>query len=392
MHFFPSARLCRALAIVALALSASARAEDLPSYRLPLFNGTDLTGWHVTDCDVAVEDGNLVLKAGDGFVRTDHRYADFILELDWRAAKASDYDSGIYLRSELPADRKKRPWPTRYQANLKQGLEGNLVGVKGAESTGLIKTGEWNHFKFTAIGHQLALEINGQPAWKTDTIEPLSGYIGFQSEVKLGGEFAFKNIQVTELGAISLFNGKDLSGWEGAETDASACWKVEDGLLLCDGKPGPWLRSEQEYGDFTLRLEYRVKEGGNSGVYVHVPANGKHRGREVDGDGPNGTEIQILDDRSDRYKDIQPYQFCGSVYAIAPSTEHVGRPAGEWNALEITCVGTSYRITHNGVQIVNASEAEFPELKNRQVRGYLGLQNHSEHVWFRNMRIGPPVK
>lgn len=385
--------LCLMILLLSCGIPAgAAHAADMAGYPVSLFNGHNLDGWHITDCEVAVEDGKLVLKEGNGFVRTDHRYGDFVLELDWKALQSEKYDSGIYLRSELPTDRKKRPWPTRYQANLLQGKEGNIVGLAGAESTGLIKSGDWNHFKFTAIGHELGLEINGQPAWKTSGIEPLSGYIGFQAEVKLGGQFEFKNIQITELGFESLFNGKDLAGWEGADTDAAACWAVEEGLLVCTGKPGPWLRSKEEYGDFTLRLDYRVKEGGNSGVYVHVPANGKHRGRDVDGEGPNGTEVQILDDRSDRYKDIQPYQFCGSVYAIAPAKEHVGRAAGQWNALEITCVGTSYRVAHNGLVIVDATEAEFPELKNRLARGFLGLQNHSEHVWFRNVRIGPPVE
>ena len=86
---------------------------------------------------------------------------------------------------------------------------------------------------------------------------------------------------------------------------------------------------------------------------------------------------------------FKPYQFAGSVYAIAPAKEHVGHPAGTWNTMEINCHGTAYRITHNGVVIVNATEAEFPELKDRLVKGFLGLQNHSEHVWFRNARIGP---
>ena len=57
--------------------------------------------------------------------------------------------------------------------------------------------------------------------------------------------------------------------------------------------------------------------------------------------------------------------------------------------MEINCLGTAYRVTHNGIAIVDATEEQFPELKNRLVKGFLGLQNHSEHVWFRNVRIGP---
>jgi hypothetical protein len=59
--------------------------------------------------------------------------------------------------------------------------------------------------------------------------------------------------------------------------------------------------------------------------------------------------------------------------------------------LEINCRGTAYRVSLNGVVVVDATEDKFPDLKLRQLRGYLGLQNHSEHVWFRNVRIGPAL-
>jgi len=193
---------------------------------------------------------------------------------------------------------------------------------------------------------------------------------------------AASTLSADEPGFRSLFNGRDLSGWEGVTSDAAASWKVEDGMIVCTGEPGTWLRSKEQVDDFNLRLEYKLRPGGNSGVYVRVPADGGHR------EG-GGTEIQILDDAAERYKGIEPGQFCGSVYKVAPAKQHVSRPAGEWNTLEINCQGTSYRITHNGVTIVDATEEEFPEIKNRFVKGYLGLQNHSEEVWFRNLRLGP---
>jgi hypothetical protein len=375
----------------AMALSAVNAQAIEPNVTQWLFNGENLNGWHATDCEAVVEDGALVLKSGNGFVRTDHRYADFVLDLDWKAAKPEMYDSGIYFRSELPADRKKRPWPQRYQCNLAQGKEGNInpKDLPGAESSGLVKPGEWNHFTLTVVGDVASLKINGQDAWQASGVQARDGYVGLQAEVPLGGEFAFKNIQVTELDHSALFNAVDLAHWEGAGAEASACWAVEDGLLVCNGQPGPWLRSSEQFNDFNLRLEYRLKEGGNSGIYVRVPEGGAHRGKEIDGDVPAGVEVQLLDDASDRYKDIAAYQFCGSIYAIAPARQRVSRPAGQWNTLEIDCRGTSCQVTHNGILVVDATEAEFPELKNRLVRGYLGLQNHSEHVWFRNIRIGP---
>jgi hypothetical protein len=368
-----------------LSVSLSALADDSKAgFRTSLFNGKDLAGWHVTGCKAAVEEGNLVILDGDGFVRTDHRYTDFVLELDWKARRTEKYDSGIYFRSELPEAGK--PWPKQYQINLLQGGEGNCIGVKEATSKGFIKPGDWNHFKLTVIGDKAEMEINGKPAWKVDGgIEGKDGYIGIQVEVPGGGQFEFKNIFVTELGHEAVFNGQDLAGWEGAGEDAAKCWKVEEGQIVCTGQKGPWLRSQREFGDFNLRLDYKLRPGGNSGVYVRVPADGNHHG-----DGA-GVEIQVLDDKDVRYKDLKPYQYTGSVYAIAPAKEHVGREASQWNSLEIDVKGTRYRIIHNGVLIVEASDADFPEIKGRRSVGFLGLQNHSEEVWYKNLRIGPPA-
>lgn len=347
----------------------------------PLFNGQNLQGWKALGSEVAVEDGKLVITGGDGFLRSESRYRDFVLELDYKPRKTEKYDSGIYLRAEEPEAGK--PFPKQYQVNLKQGDELNLIRYPKGRSTGLVKPGEWNHVKLTVIGGQAACEINGKQAWATDGIEAEEGYVGLQVEVPLGGQFEFKNIQITEVGYQSLFNTTDLTGWEGAGQEASACWQVEDGLLMCTGKKGPWLRSKEQYGDFNLRLEYKIKAAGNSGVYVRVPENGNHHGKDA------GVEIQILDDFSPKYKGLKDYQFTGSVYAVAPAKEHVGREVGQWNSLEIDCQGTRYRIVHNGVQIVDADVESFPALKERLTRGFLGLQNHSEEVWYRNLRILP---
>ena len=188
-----------------------------------------------------------------------------------------------------------------------------------------------------------------------------------------------------ETGYKPLFDGTSLAGWEGGGQPAELCWKVADGTILCTGEKGPWLRSKEQHGDYNLRLEYKLKAGGNSGVYIRVPESGNHHGNGA------GIEVQVLDDADGRYRTIKPYQYTGSLYAIAPATKHVGLAPGEWNKLEINCKVTKYHVIHNGVTIVAADETTFPELKGRLTKGFLGLQNHSEEVWFRNLRIGPPL-
>jgi hypothetical protein len=359
-------------------------ADDPPGVRLPLFNGRDLAGWTEINCRAGVEEGVLVIQDGDGLLRTDHRYDDFILELEWRARKSEKYDSGIYLRCEPPAAGEK--FPKQYQVNLQQAFEGNLIGSTDGQSQGLVKPGEWNHFRITAIGETIELEINGQPAWEATGIDAAPGYIGLQVETPLGGQFEFRDLYVTELRARSLFNGRDLSGWEGAGEDAGACWRVEEELLVCTGDKGPWLRSQEQVEDFNLRLEYLLKPGGNSGVYVRVPEDGNHHGPGA------GVEIQILDDADERYRDLAPYQYSASVYGIAPAEPHVSRPNGQWNTLEIDCLGLAYRVTHNGVVVADADVTAFPLLQERQTKGWLGLQNHSERVAFRNVRLSPSLR
>lgn len=173
---------------------AAARGQQCASTPQSLFNGKDLAGWHVTDCEAEVEDGLLVLKSGNGLVRTDDQYGDFILQLEWRARNDADWDSGIFFRAELPPP--GSPWPPRYQVNLHQGKEGNVGGLAGAESKGLVRDGQWNRFKLSVFGDQAALEINGKPAWRASGVMPDRGYIGLQAEVAQGGQFEFRDIRI----------------------------------------------------------------------------------------------------------------------------------------------------------------------------------------------------
>ncbi|MGH9360566.1 MAG: 3-keto-disaccharide hydrolase, partial [Thermoanaerobaculia bacterium] len=161
-----------ALAIVPLILSSGASpADDPPPPALKpadkenkekgvsLFDGKTLKGWKVTNCEAVVQDGAILLKAGNGLVRTERPYRDFVLELEWKALKPDAWDSGIYFRcGEPPAG---AAWPRNHQANLKKGMEGNVDDLKGARSTGLVKPGEWNRFQLTVVGATAKLEING---------------------------------------------------------------------------------------------------------------------------------------------------------------------------------------------------------------------------------------
>jgi hypothetical protein len=198
-------RAALALCPLLVALAALAvRAQDKPAAPpggndgfVSLFDGRTLNGWVVTGCKAGVENGNLVILEGNGLVRADKVYGDFILELEWKPRKAEKWDSGIYFRA--PPPRRGSPWPDKYQVNLLQNKEGELVGNKNVKPPGNAKGGDWNRMRLTAIGKTAELEINDQKAWKVDDIEPATGLIAIQVEVPGGGQFEFRNIRIKAL-------------------------------------------------------------------------------------------------------------------------------------------------------------------------------------------------
>lgn len=383
-------RIVFAMYVLLTAWVAAAQADDaaLKGHQSSLFDGKTLNGWTIENgCQVSVKDGQLLLEGGDGWLRSDHTYGNFVMHVEWKALQDKAYDAGIYIRTQAGG----APFPKQsYQVNLLEGKEGNIGSLPGAASTGLIKAGDWNSFDITVIDDRVKLEINGKPAYDVAGLKHAVGYVGFQVEVPKGGQYLIRNVSLKELGYESLFNGKDLAGWEGAEQEASACWSVADGAIVCDGKKGPWLRSANEYSDFNLRFDYQVSAGGNSGIYVRVPKNGNHH-RANDQEPPAGFEVQVLDDAAPQYAKLKDYQYCGSVYDISGASKKVGRPAGEWNTLEINCRGQNITTTHNGVQIIDVKPETHEPIKLRLEKGYLGLQNHSTVVRFKNLRIGPAL-
>lgn len=381
-------RLARSLPLFLVVLAHSAlHAAD---FTYPLFDGSTLNGWtleHEAKAEVTPA-GNIKFLSGNGWLRSHHQFQDFRLQLEWRTLKDTKYDAGIFFR----AANEGQPFPKpAYQVNLLEGQEGTLIGIKAGKVTGMAKpAGEWNAFDLTVRGDKAKLLVNGKPAYDVTGVEVRTGYLGLQIEVPLGGQFEFRNIQVTEFDSASLFNGKDLAGWEGASAPAESCWSVEGDSIVCSGvKGGTWLRTDKEYGDFNLRFDYQLESGGNSGIYVRVPKNGNHH-RDDASKPEAGFEVQVLEDSAEKYRKLKPYQFCASVYDIQGADPHVSKPPGEWNTMEINCNGQHVTTIHNGVVVVNITAESHPLLALRKTSGFLGLQNHSSVVKYRNLRVGPP--
>lgn len=205
------------LPLLAAALLPAAAAD--PAAR-PLFNGTDLTGWQTAAGQPVtkgwvVKDGALVREAGGGDIWTKDRFADFVLDLEFKTAG----NSGVFFRTDNPKD------------NVQTGIEiqVDVPAKPGKHSVGAIydlvpptrdntKKGEWNRMRITAKGSRITVEINGEKVnemdldrWTEGGKNPdgtknkyktalkdfkREGHIGLQDH---GAAVSYRNIRVTVL-------------------------------------------------------------------------------------------------------------------------------------------------------------------------------------------------
>ena len=189
---------------------------------------------------------------------------------------------------------------------------------------------------------------------------------------------------VPESEFVSLFDGKTLNGWQ--YTDGRKGYFATNGLLVCT-RSGGFLFSEKEFSDFVLRLEFKLKPGGNNGIAIRTPLVKRATTFAVN-------EIQILDDTAKQYDKLEPAQYCGSLYKVFPAKRGSLKPVGEWNEMEITAYGPRIRVVLNGTTVTDGDigtlhDAEL--LKNhaglQNTTGHIGFLGHREYVEFRNIRI-----
>ncbi len=196
------------------------------------------------------------------------------------------------------------------------------------------------------------------------------------------------------LGFELLFDGESLGHWRGFKrADLPAGWTVDDGIIhFTPGVEGGDIITREPFDDFDLRLEWKISEGGNSGIFFRVT-------EEAERTYHSGPEMQILDD-SRHVDGGDPKTSSGANYALHAPSEDVVRPVGQWNEARIVAEGSRVEHWLNGVKIVEyelgsdewealvagSKFAEWPPY-GRQRSGHIGLQDHGDHVWFRKIRI-----
>ncbi len=192
-----------------------------------------------------------------------------------------------------------------------------------------------------------------------------------------------------------LFNGRDLTGWVNVNTDADT-WSVRDGLLVCRGKPIGVMRSDRQYENFILHIEWRHMEpGGNSGVFLWSDAVPQERSRL-----PKGMEVQMLELEwpfLNREKDGSPRPLAyvhGELFGAggmetvpdnprgrrSMSWENRCLPRGQWNTYVVVAVDGVVKLSVNGKFVNGVSNASVR-------KGYLCLESEGAEIHFRNIKI-----
>jgi hypothetical protein len=187
-------------------------------------------------------------------------------------------------------------------------------------------------------------------------------------------------------GFSMLFDGSNLDNWIGNKT----AYQVETGNIVVrpSGGSGGNLYTAEKYGDFELRFEFQLTPGANNGLGIRTP---------TEGDAAYvGMELQILDNEAEKYRNLKPYQYHGSVYGVIPAKRGFLKPTGEWNRQTVVAKGTRIKVILNDEVILDGDVKEasvngtmdgnaHPGLSNS--RGHIGFLGHGDVVRFRNIRI-----
>ena len=393
--------------------------------------------------------GQTVSDTPNSFLCTDKDYGDFILELDlklddemnggvqFRSLSKPDYQNGRVHGYQMEVDPSTRAWSGGiYDEGRRDwlfNLNHNPAGQKA-----FIKLG-WNKYRIEAIGNTLRTFINGIPTAHVIDDMTDKGFIALQvhsiyAAMKPGMTIRWKNIRIqTEnlkaspiddcpvvnlltnniseqekaQGYKLLFNGQNLNGWKNGSSTAApdSRWKIENGILAItantDKSPGVDLISEQKYGAFELQFDFKLTDAANSGVKYFVEMLGEEGKKS-----PLGLEYQVLDDEKhpDAKQGVVGNRTIASLYDLIPSDKldkRFQKKIGDWNHARVVVMPNN-TVQHwlNGFKVLeyqrnsNIFKALVARSKYAKIegfgageKGHILLQDHSDNVFFKNVKI-----
>jgi hypothetical protein len=430
-----------ALVAATLSLAVAPRALAKDEGWVPLFNGKDLTGWARVNCapeTFTVRDGLLVTTGVPlGVLRTEKRYENFILELEWMHLKEKG-NSGLFVWSDpLPAP--GVPFSRAVEVQILDGINtadytshGDLFSIHGAvckpdrpHPKGWMRclpseqrskpAGQWNHYRVECNDGVIKLAVNGKVVSGVSQTRPRKGYLCLESE---GSECHFRNLRIKELPSTnpkpdevagvdhqfqSLYTGLDLRGWK-EDPGHRGHWQPRDWILSYDGKSEAAdknLWTEKEYGDFELICDWRWSAKPVKRMRPVILPSGDC----ATDDAGKPKEVEVLDagDSGIYLRGSSKSQvniWCwpigsGEVYGYRtdksqPPEVRAGvtpkvvadKPIGQWNRFHITMKGDRLRVDLNGKRVID--NARLPGVPKR---GPIALQHHGDPIEFANLFI-----
>ena len=446
------------LLVLAIALFSFGTTKNKNTPWIHLIDGNTLNGWTILGgnasykVEYGVIIGTTVANSPNTFLTTNNHYGDFILELDYKVNPSMN--SGIQIRSNsLPAyrngnvhgyqveiDPSLRAWSGGIYDEQRRGWLNPLTDTPKAQKA--FKQNEWNHFRIEAIGDTIKTWINKVPAAYLIDDKTTSGFIGLQvhgipKDKKAGTQIKWKNIKIItdppfkysrksslipintknkltikeqKNGWKMLWDGKTAAGWRGAKLTQfpKTGWKINNGDLTLQASNGGEslaggdIVTTESYGDFELKVDFKLSSGANSGIKYYVDTNiNKGPGSSI------GLEYQILDD--DLHPDAKKGSHKGSrtvssLYDLIQANPNKPiKPIGEWNSAYITSKKGHVEHWLNGVKVLEyergsanflklVSESKYVKWPNfgTLTNGKILLQDHGDKVSFRNIKIKVP--
>jgi len=196
----------------------------------------------------------------------------------------------------------------------------------------------------------------------------------------------------SETGWLLLFDGSSLAQWRSfGEDTVNEGWGVENGCLTRLGWGGDLITREQ-FQDFELKLEWRISDSGNSGIFIRADESG-------DAIHDTGIEMQVLDNAG-HWDRFEPTHRAGALYDMIEPDHDTSQPVGYWNRVHIIARGPHVEFWLNdrktaefeqggAAWLALQADSKFADRPDwgQRYRGHIGLQDHWDKVWYRNIRV-----